>query len=199
MKGLRGEGKMHNRPCKVITSVLAVITMAACAAAPRARPLPTTAIDEGPNSTTAVRKQFEGRWSLVSLRVSAADGRQADLDATGELTFDAFGVLQVEYRLSDESQKRLAALGIDNPNPRISTTDRVVFDPQQQRITYLADDFEAKALGFDPVLAAKRANPFALERVRYYTLGQDGTLTLSTRYDTGKDWALSARHYFSFI
>jgi len=113
------------------------------APAPRARPLPTKAIEEGPGSTTAVRKQFEGRWSLVSMTVSAVDGRKADLDATGELTFDAFGVLQIEYRMSDAPQQQPEGLGVDKPNPRISTTGRVVIDTQQHRITYLADDFES--------------------------------------------------------
>ena len=75
--------------------------------------------------------------------------------------------------------------------PRISTSGRVVIDTQQNRITYLGDDFEERALGFDPKLAAQRANPFALERVRYYMFGGDGTLTLSTRYDDGKDAAVS--------
>jgi hypothetical protein len=181
---------MRHRNISLATA-FAIFALSACAPAPRARPLPTEAIDQGANSTTAVRKQFEGKWSLVSLRMSAADGRQADLDATGDLTFDAFGVLQVEYRMSEEGQKRLAGIGVELPNPRVSTTGRVVIDTQQHRITYLGDDFEAKALGFDPVLAEKRANPFALERVRYYNLGQDGTLTLSTKYDNGQDAAVS--------
>jgi len=48
-----------------------------------------------------------------------------------------------------------------------------------------------RRLGFDPTLAAQRANPFALERVRYYTLGTDGTLTLNTRYEDGREAAVS--------
>jgi hypothetical protein len=176
---------------EIVVSLAVVLAAAACAPAPRARPLPTKPVEEGPDSTTAVRKQFEGKWSLVSMSVSAADGRKADLDAKGELTFDAFGVLQVEYLMSDAAQQQLESLGVDKPNPRISTTGRVVIDTQQHRITYVADDFESKALGFDPTLAKQRANPFALERIRYYTLGTDGTLTLNTRYDDGREAAVS--------
>ena len=44
---------------------------------------------------------------------------------------------------------------------------------------------------FDPELAANRANPFALERPRYYALGADGILTLTTRHDNGRDAATS--------
>ena len=175
---------MRVHRCKVVVTVLVALTAAACASAPRDRPLPTERVEEGPNSTTAVRKQFEGHWSLVSFKVNGADGRQADVDATGDLTFDAFGVLDVKYRMSPEGLKGLASVGVDSPNPTISTTGRVVIDTQQRRITYIGDDFEERALGFDPKLAAQRANPFALERIRYYAFGTDGTLTLSTNTTT---------------
>jgi hypothetical protein len=180
-----------NRRFKVIVTVVATVIASACASAPRQRPLPTERVEDGPNSTTAVRKQFEGHWSLVSFKVSAQDGRQADIEATGDLTFDGFGVLDVRYKVSQAGLKGLASVGVDSPNPVISTTGRVVIDTQQHRITYIGDDFEERALGFDPKLAAARANPFALERIRYYDLRADGMLTLSTRYDTGKEAAVS--------
>ncbi len=53
------------------------------------------------------------------------------------------------------------------------------------------NDTTQKALGFDPDLAARRANPFALERARYYTFEEDGTLTLATRHDNGNDASVS--------
>jgi hypothetical protein len=138
----------------------------------------------------AVRKALEGRWVLVSLNVTAEDGRTALVDATGVLVSEAFGGMNVEYRLSDAGLKTLEGLGIKTPNPVISTNGRVVIDAQQQRITYVGDDFEKRALAFDPELDARRKNPFALERTRYYTLGDDGTLTLATRYENGKDAAV---------
>jgi len=67
-------------------SLVAVVTLAGCAAGPRGRPLPTERIEEGPNSTAAVRKQFEGRWSLVSFTVSGPDGDSSsdqDIDTAG--------------------------------------------------------------------------------------------------------------------
>ena len=176
---------MYQHRCGVII-VFGALAMSACAAAPRARPLPTERV-ESTNATTAARKQFEGHWSLVSFKVNAPDGRQINVDATGDLNFDAFGVLQVQYKMSDAGLKALASVGVTSPNPVISTTGRVVIDTQQNRITYIGDDFEERALGFDPKLAAARANPFALERIRYYKLGDDGMLTLSTHYDDGKD------------
>jgi len=178
---------MQHHRFELALSLVTVFALAGCASAPRGRPLPTERVEEGPNSTTAVRKQFEGQWSLISFKVSGPDGRQTNVDASGDLSFDGFGVLQIQYKMTDAGLKALASIGVKSPNPVISTTGRVVIDTQQHRITYLADDFEEKALGFDPKLAAARANPFALERIRYYMFGNDGTLTLSTKYEDGKD------------
>jgi hypothetical protein len=174
---------------RVILSVglCAVVALAGCKSAPRKNPLPTTPVEAGPGTTAGARKALEGRWEMVSLRVNAADGRSAAIEATGTLTADAYSNMDVEVRMSDAGQKALQGLGIKTPNPVISTKGRVVIDAQQRRITYVGDDFEKRALGFDPDLAARRANPFALERVRHYELGADGLLRLSTRYDDGKD------------
>jgi hypothetical protein len=165
------------------------IMLAACAGAPRTRPLPTKPVDEGAGSIEGVRKQLEGRWTLVSLTMNSAEGKSSAVDAGGELVSDAFGNLEVEYRLSETGLKTLDGLGIKSPNPVINTSGQVEIDTTSHRIRYIGEDFQKQA--FDPELAAKRANPFALERVRYYTLAPDGTLTLSTRYDNGKDASVS--------
>ena len=178
--------RFHRR---VLLMALAVsVAGAACASRPRQRPLATSPINEGPETMSAVRKQLEGRWELQSLNVTTEDGRQQTIDATGVLTSDAFGTMHVEYRFSETGQKALTTLGISTPTPVISETGQVAIDPQQQRITYVGKDFNTKP--FDPKLAAARANPFALERARHYAFGADGTLTLSTRYDNGKEAAV---------
>jgi hypothetical protein len=165
------------------------IMLAGCAGAPRTKPLPTKPVDEGVGTIEGVRKQLEGNWTLVSLTMHDAGGRSAPIDAEGKLVSDAFGNMEVEYRLSETGQKALGGLGIKSPNPVITTSGKVVIDTTSHRITYVGEDFSQRA--FDPDLAAKRANPFALERVRYYTLEPDGTLRLATRYDNGKDASVS--------
>jgi hypothetical protein len=172
-----------------LAKVCLTIVVGACAGAPRTRPLDTKPVAEGPGTIEGVRKQLEGRWTLVSLTMNSADGKSSAVDAGGELVSDAFGNLEVEYRLSDTGLKTLAALGIKSPNPEINTSGNVVIDTTQQRITYVGEDFQKRA--FDPTLAAQRSNPFSLERVRYYTFGADGTLTLATRYDNGRNAAVS--------
>jgi hypothetical protein len=175
-----------------ITLVAALVAAAVgCTASSRQRPVSVGDVDTGTGSLAAARKQFEGSWKLVSLHITSPDGKKSDLDATGALTSDAFGVLTVEYRLSEQGLKSMAALGVTSPNPVISTTGRAVFNVQQQSVTYTSEDFMARSAGFDPKLAAARANPFALERIRYYSFESDGTLRLATKYDGGAEAIVS--------
>ena len=46
---------------------------------------------------------------------------------------------------------------------------------------------DANARALDADAAALRANPLAVEHLRYYTLGSNGILTLTTRYENGKE------------
>jgi uncharacterized protein RhaS with RHS repeats len=182
---------MRRHQCGLSIILCVALALTACAARPRTRPLHTTPIAEGPNTMEAARKALEGRWVLIALNVTSADGPSAVVDATGTLTSDAFGNLHIEFRMSETGQKTLERLGIKSPDPVISTTGQVVIDPQQRQITYVGEGFDKRASGFDPDLAARRTNPFALERTRYYVLGADAVLTLSTRHDNGKDAAVS--------
>jgi hypothetical protein len=175
---------LHLTRTVFLVAGLAVLT-AGCKAGPRRTPVLTAPVETGSGSLEAARKSLEGRWTLVSLDVTSPDGKQAKVDATGELTFDAFGNLGIEYRLSDEGRQALEGLGIRPANPRITSSGRVTIDPPQRRITYMPPDAESRA--FDQDLAARRANPFALEHPRFYTIDPDGTLTLVTRHDNGQD------------
>ena len=187
---MKGSRPRSNRGTVVGLLCLAMAA-SACAARERQRPLQTSRIEQGAGTLEEARKALEGRWELMTLNVATADGRKAAVEATGVLNTDSFGRLSIEYRMSDAGQKTLEGMGIRSPNPVISTTGSVVIDPQQKRITYMADDAQARALGFDPDLAARRANPFSLERPRYYTFESDGTLSLATRHDNGSDASVS--------
>lgn len=161
------------------------IVVAACTHSERQRPVQTSPVDTGAGTVEQARQTLQGKWALISLNVVGPDGRKAAPEATGFLESDAFGNLHIEYRLSEAGLKALNGVGINPPNPVISTTGRAVIDPQQKKITYVPPDAAARA--FDPKLAAARANPFALERERFYALSPEGVLTLSTRYDDGSD------------
>lgn len=171
-----------------VLALPAAILLSSCAASERQRPIPTSRVATSGDTLEAARKSLEGTWTLVSLEYNSETGQKAVVGGTtGRLVADAFGNLEIEYRLSDDGRKMLSDMGLQSPNPVISTTGRSVIDVDQRAVTYVDD----KAQPFDPKAAAGRANPFALERTRYYDIGADGILTLSTRYDDGKDAAVS--------
>jgi hypothetical protein len=182
---------MTGSTMRVLAALCVAAAVSACAAKPRERPLPIGDVAAGPNTVEAVRKQIQGSWVMTSLEVTAVDGRKAALDAAGSMTFDAFGNMAIEYKLSDAAQKALQGLGINQPTPVISTTGSVAINPVTREVTYMGETDTQRALNFDRELAERRANPFALERKRYYELGADGTMTLNTHYDDGKTAATS--------
>jgi hypothetical protein len=171
-----------DRLFRLTVAVTLASLLTACAAAPRQRPLPTKPIDQGADTTSSARKALEGEWTLVSLDVATEDGRARQVEAKGHLSFDEFANLRIEFQMSEGGLKTLESIGVKSPNPVISTTGTAAIDPVEHRITYVSPDAGSRA--FDPALAASRANPFALERVRYYSL-DEGLLTLMTRHDNG--------------
>jgi len=104
------------------------------------------------------------------------------------MTLDGLGGLHIEYQISDDGLAKLARAGIALPTPKISTTGQTAIDAQTSQIVYVDP-----ALANRPFVADRvdlRRNPFALHHRRHYQFNADGTLTLSARYDTGKDAAV---------
>ena len=80
-------------------AVFVLITAtAACAAAPRERPIGLGPVDTGAGSLTAARKYLEGRWSLTSFDVYPPGGAPIRLNGSGTLVYDAYSNLQMEIR-----------------------------------------------------------------------------------------------------
>jgi hypothetical protein len=173
----------------IVIAGLTLAIAAGCKPGPIQKPLKTNPIEKGSDTVNSTRLMFQGQWSLVSLVVTNPEGRAATVEATGDLVSDAYGNLKIEYRISDAGLKALQGVGITSPNPVISTSGKFEVNPQSKEIRYVHEDAAERA--FDPDLAAARANPFALERTRYYDFAADGTLRLATRYDNGKEAAVS--------
>jgi len=146
----------------------------------------TTPVAQGSANTTATaRKELEGKWTLLTMVVNSPSGRRATPQASGDLTLDEFGNLTIQYRLTDAGRAALEAIDVKSPNPVISATGRVAIDPQRKMVTYMPPDANARALDAD--LAARRANPLAVEHTRYYSVSSNGILTLITRHENGKE------------
>lgn len=176
-------------PRMILIALFAAATCtAACAASPRQRPVSAGPVATGSDSLAAIRARLEGNWTLESLTVASFEGKPLPVGAAGRLTFDRFGNLRVEYEISDEGLVSLGRAGIAMPTPKISTTGQAMIEPQSNQIIYVDPAFAGKP--YDANLADMRRNPFALQHRRHYQFNDDGTLTLSARYDTGKDAAV---------
>jgi hypothetical protein len=149
------------------------------------KPVRTNPIETGADTIQGTRLKLQGQWTLLSLAVTSPEGKRVNVEANGVLEADQYGNLKIEFDLTDAGLKALSSVGVESPNPVISTTGHVEIDTGQKAIRYVSPDAASRA--FDPKLAALRANPFALERTRYYEFAADGTLRLSTRYDDGKE------------
>jgi len=171
---------------KRFVAAMVLMASAGCAASSRQRPVSVGEVGAGPESLAWVRQQLQGQWVLSSLTAYGEDGKKVTVDSAGSLTTDAYGSLRIVFKMTDEGQKALSTIGITSPNPVVTTEGRAAIEPVKKEITFVGVDYKKQG-GMDAGLAAKRANPFALERIRYYTFNPDGTLTLLTRYDNGKD------------
>lgn len=169
--------KTLKRPLVIALTLGTALGAAGCA---------TTPVAAGSaNTTQTARRQLEGKWTLLTMVVNSPSGRRANPQATGDLSLDEFGNLKVEYRLSDAGRAALEAIDVKSPNPVISASGRVAIDPQRKMVTYMPPDANARALDAD--LAARRANPLALEHTRYYSVASNGILTLITKHENGRE------------
>jgi hypothetical protein len=80
---------------KICSALLVIVLSAACAAAPRQRPIKLGDVDTGPGSLEQVRRQFAGTWELVSLDLHSAKGETQRVKGSGSLTYDEYGNLKV--------------------------------------------------------------------------------------------------------
>jgi hypothetical protein len=155
--------------------VLLLIGAAACAGAPRERPVELGPVDQGKGSLTAARKYLEGRWTLESFEVFPPGRAPVTLKGQGTLSYDDFGNLQMEIRTDEQSADLLRAAGIDIRDNSISTSGRTVVDMQNRTLTYVVE-------GQAPTSAS---GPLALNRPRHWEVQAD-RLTLTTRDESGK-------------
>ena len=158
-------------------AVFVLITAtAACAAAPRERPIGLGPVDTGAGSLTAARKYLEGRWSLTSFDVYPPGGAPIRLNGSGTLVYDAYSNLQMEIRTDQPTADLLRRAGIATENGTISTSGRVVVDMPARTLTYVLEGQPA---------ATSPAGPLAASRPRHWQVDGD-VLTLTTKDESGK-------------
>jgi hypothetical protein len=180
----------HRIGSAAVVIALAMANMAvSCKGSELQRPLQTSKIATGPNTLESTRRALQGTWTLASLAILDADGRSTSVDAAGTLTFgDAYGNLDIAYQFGTAGLQTLAAHHIVPVASAISTTGRVVIDVDAHRITYVADRTGRTPTHGD---TTGTVNPFAIDKPRYYAIGDDGALTLTTKDEAGRDTTTS--------
>jgi hypothetical protein len=125
-----------------------------CKAAPLKRPVPLGPIDTGPGTMEATRRTLEGTWILASLEVVESGGTRRRVNATGKLTYDAFGNMSVRGVIQGANAKNAVVIDYDG---------RIVIDPDRREF-YPAD------LVSERPAERGRIAPIAPDTVRRYEL-----------------------------
>jgi hypothetical protein len=146
----------------VVVLAAAVGSGCAVASAPRQRPIELGPVDTGPGTLVSVRKQLEGSWDLIALEVRDASGAMAPAKATGVLTYDAYGNMQVRGRLNESLPDAAAPLA----SAMIEYSGQIVIDPQKSEFRMTEQQPTAP---LDPALKSV----LRLSRVRRYELSAD--------------------------
>ena len=157
--------------------------LAACAAAPRERPLSTAPIQGGPGTLEEARKFLEGRWALESFEVHPP-GKAADFPkGSGVLNYDDFGNLRMDIR-ADEASSRFCfgPRGLPSPSGVVSTEGRTVIDSPNRTLTYFLEG--------QPSSMATGGGPLATSRPRHWEVTGD-VLTLTTHDEAVHRWSFS--------
>ncbi len=142
----------------------------ACHAAPRGRPVKMGPVDTGPQSVEATRRQLEGAWELVKLETYPAPGKVVPIEATGRMTFDAYGNVRTQGVVQGggaDAQRFLAYEG------------QVVIDPQKKEGRLVEVTPEGKRD------VAKLPTEVGIDKIRMYEFVND-QLKLSLRDAAGK-------------
>jgi len=142
----------------VMLPAVVLVTVSACATSrPRQRPIEGGAVDAGPGSLEAVRRQLEGSWDLVSAEIVTSAGVRQAMKARAVLTYDAYGNLSLKGAYEDPgaTAEQTAALNF---------TGRAVIDTQRQVLRLLdVRQREGELATLPPDMLARRERVYAFE------------------------------------
>jgi hypothetical protein len=159
-----------------LPALFAAFALAACAPAPRQKPMLMGDVNTGAGSLEATRKALEGTWTLVSLDVVDAAGAKKPVKAKGQLTYDSYGAMTIKGAVEDDPTKTPLLL---------EYSGRIVIDTAKKQF-YPADLVE-EGQKVDP----KRIAAVSPDKARKYEITTD-TLTITYMDKAGKPTAVSS-------
>jgi hypothetical protein len=130
------------------TVVASCVFMAACAASERQRVVSAGPAETGIGTSTAVRNQLAGTWTLTKFEVLDAAGQLTPVRAKAQLTYDTFGNLSIKGVLEEPlpGQKTVTEA------PALMFTGRAVIDAPRQELVLMGIDATVEP---DPSILAK--------------------------------------------
>ena len=134
-----------------------VLVCWSCKAAPLEKPFGLGPVNDGPGSMEATRRGLEGTWTLASFETVDASGTHRPVKATGQLTYDAFGNMNIKGVIQDAVPTNSITLNYEG---------KIIIDNVRKQF-YPADLESAQ-----PVDPAKIA-AIAPDKVRRYELTMD--------------------------
>jgi hypothetical protein len=162
---------LRHRVLAALGVLAAGALLAGCSFSPRTRPIDTGPVNSGPESTRSVRRQLQGKWTLVSLETYPAAGQVVKQEAVGELTYDDYGNLAIRAALTNVPAGEMASL--------LRYSGRAVIDTQNRRLVLQG----LEGQGGEALPATVAAN-----NVRYYEFDGD-LLKLTTKDAEGRPTA----------
>ena len=130
--------------------VASSVLMTACAASERQRTISAGPVEAGAGTSTAVRSQLAGTWTLSKFEVLDAAGQLTPVRAKAQLTYDTFGNLSIKGVLEEPlpGQKTVTEA------PALMYTGRAVIDAPRQELVLMGLDATVQP---DPAILAKIA------------------------------------------
>src|SRR5215472_7280756 len=119
---------MRPRLVLLLLTVLALPCLAACPAAPRARPVKMGPTDTGIGSVESERRRLKGTWQLASLQMLSQAGEMLIVQAQGVLTYDDYGNLTMKGTVTGSTDIDPSALNLSG---------RATIDPDHHTIRIL--------------------------------------------------------------
>jgi len=135
-------------------AIAAMSILTACAAAPLEKPIEGGAVNTAAGSLEAERRALEGTWSLVSLETVDQRGARRKVTASGQLSYDGFGNMNIRGVIEDPALVSTVVLDFNG---------RIVIDPVKH-------EFRPAALETDRPVDPDSIAPISPDKLRRYQL-----------------------------
>jgi hypothetical protein len=160
----------------VLALAIGLAALPACSAAPRQRPVKMGDVETGTGSLESTRRQFEGTWDLVSFETYPESGKKVTQQATAVLTYDAYGNMEINGRLTQPGQTAAQAASL------LTYKGKVVIDVEKRQLRVVNPQGDQKQLPAEASTALARQYSFANDMLTLSMVDTAGRPTASATW-----------------